>query len=226
MKKIIFVFIPFFPSEKKFYDRINIIKKEGFQNIEICFPSSSFLDGEKISKAFKKAKKNGFNTDYVKKILKFLIKLKFKKVFLVFDSNYIIKKKFLKIIKKKIFSNFFFIIPDLDKNDIFYKKNKKRIFLIINSKIMKKYINKKGLFYVMNSIKTGKKNKNYMKEIYKKKRKKKSVFLIGFGISKTKTINYFYKLFNYIIIGTRIIKVMNKKKKFIKYIRNVKNKTS
>ncbi|UOQ27867.1 Tryptophan synthase alpha chain [Candidatus Vidania fulgoroideae] len=226
MKKIVFTFIPFFPNKKTFYNYISLIKKKGFINIEICLSSSPFLDGKTISNAFNKAKKNGLNTDEFEEIFIFLKRKNFKKVFLVFSSSFLLKKKFLNIIKKKEFSSFFYIIPDIDKNDNFYKKNKRKIFLLIKNKNIKNYINKNGLFYVMNSIKTGKKNINYKNKIYKKKRKKKSFFLIGFGISKIKTINYFNKFFDYIIIGTRIIKTMNKEKKFVNYIENVKNKVN
>ncbi|UOQ38010.1 Tryptophan synthase alpha chain [Candidatus Vidania fulgoroideae] len=224
MKKIVFTFIPFFPSKKTFYKYVSSIRKEGFNSIEICLSNSPFLDGKTISNAFSKVKKNSLSTNDFEKVFIFLKKEKFKKVFLVFDSSYLLKRKFLNLINRKKFSSFFYIIPDIDKNDNFYKKNKRKIFLLISYKNIKNYINKNGLFYVMNSTKTGEENINYKNKIYEKKRKKKSSFLIGFGISKIKTINYFNKFFDFIIIGTRIIKTMNKKKKFISYIKNVKNK--
>lgn len=145
----------------------------------------------------------------------------------MFSYKYLLDRKFVSIIENYKFNYFFYIIPDIDKNDNFYIKNKKKIFLIIKSNNLVKNDNKK-LFYVLNGLSSGKKNNNldlFINNVIKKKNN--SIKIVGFGIFDFLTILKLYKIFNYVIIGSGILKMFYNKKPFTKlkkYLTNVKNK--
>ncbi|MGX7583070.1 tryptophan synthase subunit alpha [Candidatus Vidania fulgoroideorum] len=230
MNKVVFSCIPFFPSKKKFFKKIHLLKKIGFDSLEICFPNdSSIMDGKNMLNAYKISINNGFNikkNKEIKKIFNYVIKLKFNNIFLMFDSNYILNKKFVYLLKRKKYKNFLYILPDIDIKDRFYINNKKKVFLLTNLKNFRKCKNK-NMFYLIRSNMTGKKiNSNTFLKEYRKI-KNTSNIIVGFGISDFNTILKLHNYFDYIVIGTKIISFFLKNNSFFlfkNYIENVKNK--
>ncbi|WP_458659160.1 tryptophan synthase subunit alpha [Candidatus Vidania fulgoroideorum] len=240
MSKFIPFLIPMFPNKKYFLKYLYFLKKIGIKKMELGIPYFKCKrDGNIIKKSYIKLidkKKNIF-----RKPLK-LIKKKFGfffKIILVCYFKFILdynKNKFFIFINKiKIIKNILII-------DI-----KIKYFIILNNKYLKKitpiflipyYYNLKKIFYIFNkykldkkqvyfnlSKKTGNKNNiNYKKIIIIKK----NFFIksyVGFGINTIKDYIKFNN-FDYIVIGTKIIKFFfdNSKKKAFKKIKKFINK--